>query len=292
MHKNITAVPVEIRTKLDNMNLTDRFLFSETAEDLQAYEAMVSIFMEEEIAVVNWTETEKELRISPQLRAVRLDVIGSDEFGKIYQTEMQNRNTKNLPKRSRYYQGQIDVSLLPPGCKDFNKLNDVTMILVTPFDVFGYGLYKYTFEEQCMEIPELKLEDGAKRIFINTYGNNSQEFTREFLDFMDYLNCTTDVVAAKSESVKIQQIHKVVQKIRKSEKMGVKFMQRWEELEYAKDDGREEGREEGRYNLLLEKIKRKLEKGKTLEMIADELDEEIATVRNIAVDNQLRNYEI
>ena len=42
------------------MNLTDRFLFSETAEDLQTYEAMVSIFMEEEIAVVNWTETEKE----------------------------------------------------------------------------------------------------------------------------------------------------------------------------------------------------------------------------------------
>ena len=283
MQNNLTAIPAEIKTKLDNMNLTDRFLFSETAEDSEAYQAMVSIFMEEDIAVVNWTETEKELRISPQLRAVRLDVIGSDEFGRLYQTEMQNRNTNNLPKRSRYYQGQIDVSLLPPGCKDFNKLNDVTMILVTPFDIFGYGLYKYTFEEQCLEIPELKLEDGAKRIFINTHGNNSQKFTKEFLDFMDYLNCSTDIIAEKSESTKIRKIHNVVQRIRKSEKMGVKYMQRWEELEYARDDGREEGR----YGLLLEKIERKLEKGKSIEQIADELDEDVETIREIAIESQL-----
>ena len=42
------------------------------------------------------------------------------------------------------------------------------MNLVAPFDIFGYNLYRYTFEECCWEVPGLRLNDGAKRIFINT----------------------------------------------------------------------------------------------------------------------------
>ena len=87
---------------------------------------MVEILMEQKITMVDWTETEKELRVSPELRQVRLDVIGIDEVGELYQVEMQEKNTYNIPKRSRYYQAQIDVSLLEPGCGDFNKLNDLT----------------------------------------------------------------------------------------------------------------------------------------------------------------------
>ena len=34
--------------------------------------------------LIPWTETEKELRVSPELRQVRLDVIGMDEFGEVY----------------------------------------------------------------------------------------------------------------------------------------------------------------------------------------------------------------
>ena len=78
------------------------------------------------------------------------------------------------------------MSLLEPGCGDFNELNDSCMILVAPFDLFGYGLYRYTFEGQCREVPGLALQDGAARIFINTFGTNRQDFPQEFLDFMEY----------------------------------------------------------------------------------------------------------
>lgn len=88
-------------------------------------------------------ETEKELRISPELRQIRLDVISLDVSNKLYYTEMPQRDTKNLRKRSRFYQAQLDVSLLEPGSKDFNSLNDSCFIPVTPFDIFGRGLYRY-----------------------------------------------------------------------------------------------------------------------------------------------------
>ncbi len=72
------TVPTVVKTTLDNMNLTERFLFDETAEDQEVYNAMVEIIMGEEITLVNSPETEKELRVSPALRQIRLDVIGTD----------------------------------------------------------------------------------------------------------------------------------------------------------------------------------------------------------------------
>lgn len=76
-------------TKLAELNLVDKFLFDETMEDTEAYQAVVSILLENEIELINKPETEKELRISPQLRQVRLDVVSMDRGGKLYYTEMQ-----------------------------------------------------------------------------------------------------------------------------------------------------------------------------------------------------------
>lgn len=231
--------------KLEDLNLLDRFLFDETMENKEAYQAAASILLEDEIELLEKPETEKELRVSSQLRQVRLDVVSMDKDSRIYYTEMQQKNTGNLRKRSRYYQAQLDVSLLEPGSTDFNLLNDTCFILIAPFDLFGRGLYRYTFEGICRECPDLKLEDGAIRIFINTKGTNRQEFSWEFLDFMEYITATTDTVADKTESSKIKLIHENVKKIRTSEKMGVKYMQLWEEKAYIREDARAEGLAEG-----------------------------------------------
>ena len=238
------------KTKLDDLNLVDKFLFDETMDIPEAHEAAVSILLENEVEFLTKPEKEKELRISPELRQIRLDVIGMDTNHDIYYTEMQQRNTYNLPKRSRYYQAQLDASLLEPGCINFNLLNDTCLILVAPFDIFGRGLYRYTFEGTCRECPDLKIQDGATRIFINTRGTNRKDFSQEFLDFMEYITASTDTIAENTKSRKIKLIHRNVRKIKDSEKMGVKFMQRWEEQEMIRQEGREEGRtaglEEGR----------------------------------------------
>ncbi|MBD5528200.1 MAG: Rpn family recombination-promoting nuclease/putative transposase [Lachnospiraceae bacterium] len=271
----------EVRTPLEELNLTDRFLFAETMDEPDAYEAMVGILLENEIELLERTQTEKELRVSPELRAVRLDVISMDKDGQVYSTEMQKKDTKNLEKRSRYYQAQLDVSLLEPGCRDFNRLNDSCMILVAPFDLFGYGLYRYTFAGQCKEVPELTLGEGAKRIFINTFGSNGQDFSQEFLDFIEYINDSSDVVADRSESSRLKLIHSRVEKIRRSEKCGVKYMQRWEEIADARQDGYEEGRNEGVLREIIAAVCKKLAKGKGVGQIADELEQELERISQI-----------
>lgn len=230
---------------LADLNLVDKFLFDEAMEDKEIYQAFVSIILENEIELLEKPETEKELRISPQLRQVRLDVISMDKEKKLYYTEMQKKNTGNLIRRSRYYQAQLDVSLLEPGSTDFNLLNDSCFILIAPFDLFGKGLFRYTFEGTCREYPELKLKDGAVRVFINLKGKNREDFSQEFLDFMKYIMDTSNQMAESVVSSRIKKIHEKIEKIRNSEKMGVKFMQRWEELAYARQDGVAEGKEQG-----------------------------------------------
>lgn len=230
-----------VRTKLDEMNLVDKFLFDAAMEDEKIYESVVGILLEKKIQLLTSSQTEKELGISPQLRSVRLDVVGMDVERLVYFAEMQGKNTHNLEKRSRYYQAQVDVSLLPPGVADFNRLPDSCLILVAPFDLFGRGLYRYTFVGTCQECPDLKLQDGAVRVFINTKGKNPGDFSREFLDFMEYITQSTDEVAEHFSSVRLRKIHEKVKEIKHSEKMGVKLMQTWEEKALIHKEGFEEG---------------------------------------------------
>ena len=77
MEKNVV-------TKLEDLNLINRFLFDEVMEDRESYQATVSILLGEDIQLLDEPETEKELRVSPELREIRLDVVSMDKGGKLY----------------------------------------------------------------------------------------------------------------------------------------------------------------------------------------------------------------
>ena len=265
------------RKLLKELNLTDRFLFDEVIEDPQTHRDMLSIIFGREIPLLTKNETEKEMRVSPQIRSVRMDVFSMDEEGTVYNTEMQDKRKSDLAKRSRYYQAVLDTNLLEPGIPNYNLLNTTYIILITTFDLFGYGKYQYTFEARCREEPGCVLEDQAVRIFLNTRGKNDSEVSEELVSFLHYIENTTDVMAENSGSERIKRIHNRVRKVKVSEEVGVKYMQAWEEKYYEREEGREEGRIEGREEgakaKLQEQIRKKLEKGKSVEKIADELEE-------------------
>lgn len=262
------------KTRLEGFSLLYKFLFDETMEDREAYQALVGILLENEVEILGRPETEKEFRVSPELRQVRLDVVAMDDDKTLYYTEMQQKRTGNLIKRSRYYQALLDATLLEPGCRDFNRLNNSCFILITPFDLFGRGLYRYTFEGTCRECPDLKLKDGAVRIFINTRGKNPEDFSDEFLELMRYIEKTTDETAKMSQSPRIRRIHERVCQVRRFEKVGIRYIRRCEELAEAK----EEGEEKGEVKKLIFLICKKLRKNKTPEQIAEELEEDIEMI--------------
>ncbi len=248
----VTATPAsqmtiqKAKSKLARMNLIDQFLFDQVMEYQDAFQAAVSILVSKEIVLLNKAQTEKEFRVSPELRQARLDSVAMDKSHVVYMVETQKRNTKNLSRRSRFYQGHVDVSLLAPGTVNFNSMKDVCQIMVTPFDVFDRGLYRYTFKGVCVECPDLEIGDGAWRVFINTKGKNSHEFTQEFLDFMEYITKTTDTRAGRSESEKIKTIHRRVKEVKNSEITGLKLLRKWEEMTLEREEARAKGMREGR----------------------------------------------
>ena len=94
---------------------------------------------------------------------------------------------------------------------------------------------------------------------------------------MNYVTETTDEAARVTKSERIKQIHNRVRQVRLSEKMGVKYMQRWEEVVYARQDGMTEGEEK----LLIKQVCRKLKKNKSVQTIAEELEEDLDKVSRI-----------
>lgn len=227
---------------LQELNLLSKFLFDQTMDMPEAHEAALRIiFADQNVRLLTSAQTEKELRTMPWLRSVRLDVFAVDEERRIYDTEMQGKWRGDLLKRSRYYQGLIDSSLLEPGSVDFNALNDTCIIMITPFDLFGKGKYCYTFYPYCKEDKDILLKDGAVRIFLNTRGTNDGEVHQELVDFLHYIECTDETFAEQTGSKNILKIHECVKKIKSSEEMGVKYMQTWEEKIMERQEGRLEG---------------------------------------------------
>ena len=203
----------------------------------------------------------------------------------IYEVEAQKENTHNLPKRSRLYQGIIDSKLLPPGVVDFNLLNEVLIVLIMPFDLFGYGLYRYTFQMKSEEVPELKLDDGATRIFLNTRGKHPELVSPELIELLKYMEHSTDEISEACESKRIQEMHRRVCQIKASEKAEVKYMQTWEEKILIKQEGIAEGRLEGKLEEKQE-LTRKLANKFSIEQIAEMLEIDISEVENILKESQ------
>ena len=54
-----------------------------------------------------------------------------------------NEKRKDLPRRSRYYQGQIDLAYLEKG-SGYDELKDSFIIFICRFDPFGHGFSRYT----------------------------------------------------------------------------------------------------------------------------------------------------
>ncbi len=274
------------KKSLQDLTLLDRFLFAEVMEDPKTFENILSIILGEDISIKGRPQSEHENRTSPLKRQVRLDVWAEDETDAVYNVEAQKENTKNLPHRSRFYQALIDSKLLDPGEVDFSNMKDCYSIIIAPFDLFGRGLYQYTFQMTCAETGQ-PLEDGATRIFLNTHGKNSEDISPELKELLYYMEHTTEEISCSTS--RLQEIKNHVNIVKSSEEIGVKYMQEWEEkilekrkaraeglaegLAEGRAEGLAEGLAEGDYFRLIQQIKKKIEKSKNLIQIADELEE-------------------
>lgn len=233
---------MKVKKAFKDLNLKNSFLFAATMADPETCRLVLEILLGIPISKVN-VHTEHTILFSSDLKSVRLDVYASDELEVMYDLEMQDENEGNLPKRSRSYQGQMDVSFLPPG-GDYNKLPPSYVIFICTFDPFGKDLYKYTFEEMCKEIPFV-LGSETKKIFLNTKGENAADVPEELVHFLRYVENTTDNYVAEVNDGAVSRIHGRVKDVKANSEMEARYMTVEELIERRGRQEREEGLQQG-----------------------------------------------
>ena len=213
------------------LNLNNAFLFSEVLRDSENCKMILEIILGRVLPDIT-VNVEHSIMFSSDTRCLRLDVFATDTVEVEYNMEMQNYDRSKLPKRSRFHLAALDVTSLKPG-EGFEELKPVYVIFICTFDPFDKGLYQYTFEPRCKE-SDFSLADETYRIFLNTKGTNDADVAPELVNFLHYLENTTDTYVEQAQDEKLTQLHHKVQALKQNRKLEGRYMTLYEWMEQAK----------------------------------------------------------
>ena len=227
----------------NKLTFTNNFVFCKVLENnLDLCRQLLELILDVKIKKVELADKEKVLDITPDGKSVRLDIYVVDRKGTVYNIEMQVAAKRNLPKRSRYYQGMIDLNSIETGAR-YNSLKKSYVIFICMFDPFERNLPIYTFSNRCKEMPDLELGDEITKVFVNPYGD-TKELTEEIKAFFEYLK------EELTQSDFTKKLYEEVEKARENKEWRREYMAWISELEESKEEAREEGREQVAINML------------------------------------------
>lgn len=248
----------------DELNFTDDFMFCKVMRQEEICKRIIEIILGVKIKAIRTFDSQHAIEITANGRGVRLDVIVNDDEGTIYNIEMQASPENEYGKRSRYYQGMIDLETMSRGSK-YEELRKSYIIFLCSEDPFGEKRAVYTFENRCAENTSLRLEDDAYKVFVKPYDNND-DYGDDLRAFFDYLKTAT-----VSDEL-TQQIDEEVKKARTHEEWRAEYMLMGIKLKETEEKAKKEGLEEGRKKEIIRTMKRMLEKGSSIKEIADFYD--------------------
>lgn len=250
---NQSKEPINQRTfrRLEELNLIDNFLFQQMlSQDKDGEEfarILLGTILGKNIRKVKITPQKNILGIDTNKHGIQLDAYiedVSDELTgdladaevirNLYDIEPNNTyERETLPKRTRYYHGLIDTQLLSSGT-DYEKLPNVVIIVILPYDPFGKNRMVYTIQNRCMEEETLPYDDGAKKIFLYTKGTEGNP-SQDLKDMLKYIQNTTDYNITNQN---IASIHELVNKVKHKKEVSISYMKSWEVEQMARDEGR------------------------------------------------------
>ena len=216
--------------------------------------------------------TEKNIVYHPEYKGVRLDVYAKDENNTRYNVEMQVSTQSSLGLRSRYYQSQMDMEMLLSG-SEYEELPKSYVIFICDFDPFGERKYKYTFEMECKETANAKLQDKRKIVFLSTKGKNAEEVPEELVRFLEFVKADIKESQNDFQDEYVKQLQKFVEHIKKDREMEERFMLFEELLKEERKAGREEGMAEAiivflsKYGEVPDTLSEKINEEKDIEVL-------------------------
>ncbi len=103
---------LKLQKKYKELKFTDDFMFGKVlVNNPEICRKLLELLLQIKIKRILFPEKQKIIEILADGKGIRLDVYVDDENGTIYNIEMQTTLRRDLPKRSRYYQGMIETEV-------------------------------------------------------------------------------------------------------------------------------------------------------------------------------------
>ena len=249
---------IEVGTSWEELGICNDFLFGKVMQNPElCKELLKRILPELEIERIEYPELQKTIKFDADAKSVRLDVYVRDEKQTIYDIEMQVTDTKELAKRTRFYQSMIDLQMIDRG-ESYKQLKPSYIIFICPFDMFDKGRHLYTFQNICKEDHKILLKDETTKIFLNAHGY-MDDVSKELKAFLDY-------VAGKStEDTFVKKLELAVKEAKRNREWRYEYMtllmRDQENIEQGIKQGMEQGLKQGMEQGIKQGIKQGMEQG-------------------------------
>lgn len=258
----------EQRKIWEALDITDSFIFYRVMRDNpgKCLKLVQRILPELDIRRIKFVRAEDYVKHSSASKGIRLDAYAGDDEGRIYTIEMQCKNVDDLPRRSRYYNSMTDNSILGKGMF-YSELPDSYTIFICKFDLFGRGLYRYTFRNVCVEEKDIELGDGTEKIFLNAYGTRG-DINAQLKCFLNYIK------GVPSDDDFVMELEEAVAMVKMDGLAWRDYLIDYNERHLEREKGKAEAKAE-----VEEEMKKLLDANNILEKKTVSLEEEVRRLR-------------
>ncbi len=258
------------QTEWEKLGISNDFLFGKVMQDAELCKELLQIiFPNMKIDHIEYPVLQKTINMDADAKSVRLDVYIVDNKGTVYDIEMQMADTKELPKRTRYYQAMMDLEMIDKG-QSYKKLKKSFVIFICPFDLFNEGRHLYTFKNLCMEDKKILLGDDTTKIFLNTESNMA-DVNQKLIAFLDY------VAGKKSDDSFVQKLENAIKIAKQNREWRHEYMTLLMRDQENIEKGIERGIEKEETRIII----RLYHNGFTPNQIADLVDKDIKKVEAV-----------
>ena len=150
--------------RIQSLRLLDDDFMNKVFEDKACAEFLLQIILERTDLTVQKVHSQHNLK-NFQGRSVRLDILATDEAGRVYNIEVQRSDKGAGAKRARYNSSLIDANITEPG-DNYENLNETYVIFITEHDVLKAGRPIYHIDRMIQETNAL-FGDGSHILYVN-----------------------------------------------------------------------------------------------------------------------------
>lgn len=217
--------------------------------------------------------TVKEIRIQYRISKITshdaiLDILAEDSKGRMYNIEIQRKDTVDHARRTRFYSSMIDGESLAKG-KTYSEMPDVYIIYISETDLWKSGKTVYPVQKSFAGT-KIPYEDGVHILYVNAAIDDGSDTAKLMKHFK------TSDPADMSQGDLSKRVHFL-----KQEEGGYQIMcdisEKW--FLEGKEDGKKEGREEGFIQQAKKTAYNMANAGIPVEKIASFVDFNIDTVK-------------